>query len=176
MARLARVVIPGLPHPVTRRGNGAARTFFDDDARVGGAMGACPHTALPVETHSIPRGAARHALYALRVFRQVAAFAFVASAVATWALVSEEVDRRLREQAGRHLRLRPDEWTSGEIGWLIDAVGRPVDVRSAMQWLAGGPFKERPLNVIVRDAQGAASATTLDKLVAGSAEDGSVAE
>jgi len=30
MARLARVVAPGLPHHVTQRGNGRARTFFDD--------------------------------------------------------------------------------------------------------------------------------------------------
>ncbi len=31
MARLARVVIPGLPHHVTQRGNGRAPTFFGDD-------------------------------------------------------------------------------------------------------------------------------------------------
>ena len=31
MARLARVVIPGIPHHVTQRGNGRARTFFGDD-------------------------------------------------------------------------------------------------------------------------------------------------
>ena len=30
MARLARVVIPGVPHHVTQRGNGRARTFFND--------------------------------------------------------------------------------------------------------------------------------------------------
>ena len=30
MARLARVVVPGHPHHVTQRGNGRARTFFDD--------------------------------------------------------------------------------------------------------------------------------------------------
>ncbi len=30
MARLSRVVIPGLPHHVTQRGNGRARTFFAD--------------------------------------------------------------------------------------------------------------------------------------------------
>ena len=30
MARLARVVIPGLPHHVTQRGNGCVRTFFSD--------------------------------------------------------------------------------------------------------------------------------------------------
>lgn len=30
MARLARVVIVGLPHHVTQRGDGPARTFLDD--------------------------------------------------------------------------------------------------------------------------------------------------
>jgi putative transposase len=30
MARLARLVIPGLPHHVTQRGNGRAQTFFGD--------------------------------------------------------------------------------------------------------------------------------------------------
>ena len=31
MARLARVVVPGVPHHVTQRGNGRARTFFSDE-------------------------------------------------------------------------------------------------------------------------------------------------
>jgi putative transposase len=31
MARLARTVAPGLPHHVTQRGNGGARTFFGDE-------------------------------------------------------------------------------------------------------------------------------------------------
>lgn len=31
MARLARLVVPGLPHHVTQRGNRRARTFFEDD-------------------------------------------------------------------------------------------------------------------------------------------------
>ena len=31
MARLPRAVFPGHPHHVTQRGNGRARTFFDDD-------------------------------------------------------------------------------------------------------------------------------------------------
>ena len=31
MSRLARVVVPGLPHHVTQRGNGRAKTFFSDD-------------------------------------------------------------------------------------------------------------------------------------------------
>jgi len=31
MARLARLIVPGLPHHVTRRRNGQARAFFDED-------------------------------------------------------------------------------------------------------------------------------------------------
>jgi putative transposase len=30
MARIARVVVPGVPHHVTQRGNGRARTFFEE--------------------------------------------------------------------------------------------------------------------------------------------------
>ncbi len=30
MSRIARLVIPGLPHHITQRGNGRARVFFDD--------------------------------------------------------------------------------------------------------------------------------------------------
>jgi putative transposase len=31
MARLARIVVPGLPHHITQRGNGRQRVFFSDD-------------------------------------------------------------------------------------------------------------------------------------------------
>jgi putative transposase len=31
MARLARVVVPGIPHHVTQRGNRRQATFFGDD-------------------------------------------------------------------------------------------------------------------------------------------------
>jgi hypothetical protein len=30
MARLARFIVPGIPHHVTQRGNGRARVFFRD--------------------------------------------------------------------------------------------------------------------------------------------------
>ncbi len=33
MARFARVVVPGIPHHATQRGNGRARTFFGGDDR-----------------------------------------------------------------------------------------------------------------------------------------------
>ena len=31
MARMARLVVPGIRHHVTQRGNGRARTFFSDE-------------------------------------------------------------------------------------------------------------------------------------------------
>ena len=40
-------------------------------------------------------------------------------AVALWARVSEDTDRRLREGA---FKLRPDEWKGGSIPWLIELV------------------------------------------------------
>lgn len=47
------------------------------------------------------------------------------SGVAIWASVSEEVDSKIRDQvkAGTFpLRLAPDDWTSGDINWLIDVI------------------------------------------------------
>lgn len=49
-------------------------------------------------------------------------------AVALWASVSEDVDKRLSANLTMPYRLRPDEWRSGEVLWLIDAIGEPKAV------------------------------------------------
>jgi hemolysin-activating ACP:hemolysin acyltransferase len=91
-------------------------------------------------------------------------------AVVTWALVSEETDQRLSEQGGvGPIRLRPDEWKSGEIGWLVDAVGAAAGVKAAFEWLKAGPFKERAIKAIIRGSNGATRVETLDQLMNGSA-------
>lgn len=44
---------------------------------------------------------------------------------AFWASVSEEVDGRIREQIANGvfpIRLKPEDWTSGEINWLFDVI------------------------------------------------------
>jgi hemolysin-activating ACP:hemolysin acyltransferase len=87
-------------------------------------------------------------------------------AAVTWASVSDEVDELLQKQATSLRRLRPDQWNSGTIGWLIDAVGDPRGVRNALQWLAAGPFKERPLKMTVRGTDSASIVTTLDAVLA----------
>ncbi|WP_052833170.1 toxin-activating lysine-acyltransferase [Bradyrhizobium sp. LTSP885] len=95
-------------------------------------------------------------------------------AVVTWAFVSEEVDRRLTEQGtGPRTRLRPDEWKCGETAWLIDAIGNAEGVRTALQWLAAGPFKERLLKITMRGADPVMDVTTLQTLLAEQANIGS---
>lgn len=89
-------------------------------------------------------------------------------AVVTWAFVSEDVDQRLQQTTGRILRLRPDEWRSGSIGWLIDAAGGAAGLKAALQWLGEGPFKGRTLKAMVRDASGAARVGTLEDLAGAS--------
>jgi hemolysin-activating ACP:hemolysin acyltransferase len=85
-------------------------------------------------------------------------------AAVTWARASAEVDARLREGAGRPIRLRPDEWTSGDTFWLIDIVGDPRGLGNALHWLLDEPFKDRPAYVVVRDAAGGAKLETVQAL------------
>lgn len=45
--------------------------------------------------------------------------------VAIWASVSEEVDAHIREQVRAGVfpvRLKPEDWTSGSINWLLDVI------------------------------------------------------
>jgi cytolysin-activating lysine-acyltransferase len=68
-------------------------------------------------------------------------------AVALWASVSPEVDRRLTENLNTPIRLRPDEWRSGDILWLIDAVGDRRVVPGLLKQLAENTFKGREIKV-----------------------------
>ena len=53
-------------------------------------------------------------------------------AVILWARVSPEVDRRLAGQLDRSFELAPNEWTSGDIIWLIEATGEPRALQAAL--------------------------------------------
>jgi len=88
-------------------------------------------------------------------------------AAVTWAFVSEEVDARLREGVGQPVRLRPGEWQSGDIGWLIDTAGDSKGLDAALRWLKAGPFMERALNLVTQDRQGAPTVSTLEALMLG---------
>jgi hemolysin-activating ACP:hemolysin acyltransferase len=80
--------------------------------------------------------------------------ASVPVAVALWASVSAEVDRRLAENLNTPIRLRPDEWRSGDILWLIDAVGDRRVVPGLLKQLADTTLKGREIKVRGRGEDG----------------------
>ncbi len=75
-------------------------------------------------------------------------------AVAFWASVSEEVDQKLSANFTGPLRLRPDEWKSGDILWLIDAVGPAEVLDNLVANLHKTVFKGRPLKIRHRGEDG----------------------
>jgi len=74
----------------------------------------------------------------------------VPAAVVLWASVSPEVDQRLAANLSEPIRLRPDEWKSGDILWLIEAVGDGRLLSNFLKTLQEKAFKNRTVRVRVR--------------------------
>jgi hemolysin-activating ACP:hemolysin acyltransferase len=85
----------------------------------------------------------------------------IATAVALWASVSPEVDIRLSREAAAPLRLRPDEWRSGEILWLIDLIGTQDNCAQLLQQLQRDPFNGRDVKIRQRGTDGSVNVATL---------------
>lgn len=71
-----------------------------------------------------------------------------------WASVSEDVDARLTSQLGGPVRLKPHEWKSGPITWLVEGIGEPRAVKALIEQALLGPLKGISLKVAARDADG----------------------
>jgi cytolysin-activating lysine-acyltransferase len=71
-----------------------------------------------------------------------------------WAFVSPEVDKRLSETGDQGLRLTAAEWRSGEIPWIVMAIGEPKVVGGLLQQLAKTVFKGKPAKIRARGADG----------------------
>ena len=84
----------------------------------------------------------------------------------TWASVSDAVAARLAEGGGPAARLKPEDWTSGPHLWLIDAVGEPRVVAEALAMLVETRFKEQPVRISLRDAEGGARVETVQGMLA----------
>lgn len=70
-----------------------------------------------------------------------------------WALVSEEVDKRLSDLSAP-LRLKPNEWRSGDIPWIVLATGDRRLLPGLLQQLTKSTFKERKPKMRVRGKDG----------------------
>ena len=87
-------------------------------------------------------------------------------AVVLWANVSAETDQRLTANTGQKLRLRPDEWQSGDIPWIIDVAGDPTAAMGALCQLAATVFKDKPTKIVIADTQGQARVSDLQDAIA----------
>ena len=74
----------------------------------------------------------------------------VPAAVVLWARVSPEVDQKLSTDLSAPIRLQPDEWKSGDILWLIEAVGDGRLLANFLKNLQEKAFRDREVRVRVR--------------------------
>jgi len=72
-------------------------------------------------------------------------------AVALWASVSPEVDKRLSATTDPAVRLAPNEWKSGDILWLVEAVGDGRVVNALVKQLQSTVWKDRSVKMRVRE-------------------------
>ena len=79
----------------------------------------------------------------------------VPMAVVFWASVSEDVDKRLSASLKDPIKLQPNEWKSGDILWLVDAVGDPKFTRALVKKLAEREWGGKSVRFKGRDKDGA---------------------
>lgn len=71
-----------------------------------------------------------------------------------WASVSAETDQRLAAEPGRQIRLRPDEWRSGDILWVVDAIGERRVVGAMLKRLRERQWQGRAVKIRTRGPDG----------------------
>lgn len=82
--------------------------------------------------------------------------------IVMWASVSAEVDQRLTANIATPLRLRPEDWRSGDILWLVDAVGPAKLIGSMLQQLHVKVFKGRQVKVRAQGPDGKPVVRTME--------------
>lgn len=78
----------------------------------------------------------------------------VPAGFALWARVSEEVDQRLSQNPSNPIRLKPDEWSSGDIFWLVDLIGEKRFVAPMLRKLNQAIFKGKPVKYLATSKDG----------------------
>lgn len=86
-------------------------------------------------------------------------------AVALWARVSPEIDKRLSENANQPTMLKPNEWVSGDNLWMIATAGEPRVVPTFLKKLAETEFQGKTVKIRVPDGKNGFAIKTLADLV-----------
>lgn len=82
--------------------------------------------------------------------------------VVLWANVSAEVDARLSASPGEQIRLKPNEWRSGDILWVIDAIGDARAVTAVLKRLRENEWQGRAVKIRTRTKEGKAVVRVLE--------------
>lgn len=83
----------------------------------------------------------------------------------TWALVSDDVDRRLASSPSPPLQIAPDEWTSGSHVWIVDSLGDPRGIGFALNVVVNGPLKDRTIKIASPTGDGRIKTDTISDLL-----------
>jgi cytolysin-activating lysine-acyltransferase len=75
-------------------------------------------------------------------------------ALALWARVSPSVDKRLQDSVDRPVPLKPNEWTSGNIIWLVTLAGSPRALSDLVKQLCQKDLKGQVVKMLVADTSG----------------------
>ena len=71
-----------------------------------------------------------------------------------WAFVSPEIDQRLRADPNKPIRLSPNEWKSGDILWIVEAIGEQNLLQAMLQNAVVREWNGRPAHLRVRGPDG----------------------
>lgn len=81
--------------------------------------------------------------------------------VVLWARVSPEVDQRLHENLDQPIKLKPGDWTSGDILWLIEAAGEARVIEALVKRMRETIWAGRTVKLRARGPDGKAAIGTL---------------
>ncbi len=87
-------------------------------------------------------------------------------ALAMWASVSAEVDRRLTQADAQNLNLQPPDWTSGNIVWLLVVAGDQRAIPAMLAQLQKSKFKDKVVKLRAKGEDGKMHVRTLGAEVA----------
>lgn len=82
-------------------------------------------------------------------------------AAVVWAKVSAEVDRRLTADANFPPQLKSDEWSSGDIPWVVMAVGSEKACQASIAQISKNQLGGRSIKMNLPDAGGKVSVRVL---------------
>lgn len=114
-----------------------------------------PYRAMPlagIEKLVLPSIASRQFRISEGLIPGVGTVAPIAAVM--WASVSADVDKRISSAIERPIELKPADWRSGDIVWIVEAIGDHSAVTDLLQQLKETDLKDRTVRMRIRGEDG----------------------